>query len=95
VEPFGKVDAVVVAVPAPVAAQLVSPGTPGRPDWMDDVPYSSEVSVLAFRKHEGPTVWSDVVDTDAAEGVERVALIPAGDWWTPAGYQGGGITAHR
>jgi protoporphyrinogen oxidase len=95
VEPFGEVDAVIVAVPAPIAAQLVLPGTVGRPNWIDDVPYSSEVSILAYRKHAGATAWSDIVDTDVSNGVERVALIPAGRWWTPEGWQGAGITASR
>jgi predicted NAD/FAD-dependent oxidoreductase len=95
VEPFGAADAVIVAVPAPIAAELVLPGTPGRPSWLDDVVYSSEVSILAYRKHSDVSAWSDVVDTDAREGVERVSLIPAGYWWTPAGWQGAGITASR
>lgn len=95
VEPFGPADAIVVAVPAPIAAQLVPRGVPGRPDWIEDVPYSSEVSVLAYRRADVPMEWSDVVDTDVTDGVERVALIPPGVWWTPPGWQGAGITASR
>jgi predicted NAD/FAD-dependent oxidoreductase len=95
VEPFGKVDATIVAVPAPIAAGLVARCTPGRPDWLDEIPYSSEVSVVAYRKHEGAAEWSDVVDTAAGEGAERVALVPAGKWWTPKGWQGAVIIASR
>jgi hypothetical protein len=53
VEPFGAADAVVVAVPAPIAARIVPEGIPGRPEWIEDVPYSSEVAVIAFRRHAG------------------------------------------
>ncbi len=95
VDPFGEVEATIVAVPAPIAAQLVVAGAPGRPSWIDDVPYCAEVAILAYRKCDQTTAWSDVVDVDAGDGVERVALMPAGHWWTPAGFQGACITASR
>lgn len=95
VEPFGAVDAVIVAVPAPVAAQIVDRGAPGRPGWIEDVPYSSEVTVTAFQQHGERTAWSDVVNTDAGEGVERVTLLPGGGEWCPKGYRGASITASR
>jgi predicted NAD/FAD-dependent oxidoreductase len=95
VEPFGAADAVVLAVPAPVAARMVAEGVPGRPDWIDDVPYSSEVAVIAFRRHSDTTAWSDVVNIDGGDGVERVALMPGGSEWCPPGCQGASITASR
>jgi predicted NAD/FAD-dependent oxidoreductase len=93
VVPFGKVDAVVVAVPAPIAARLVPPGTPGRPAWLDDVAFSAEVDATVFRRSGAAAEWSDIVRVPRGDGVERVALIPAGTWWTPPGYQGASFGA--
>ncbi len=93
VVPFGEVDAVVVAVPAPIAARLISRGTPGRPDWLDDVAFNSEVSAHLFRRYDGGYEWSDVIRVPQSGGVDRVSLIPAGTWWTPPGYQTGSIGA--
>lgn len=95
VEPFGAVDGVVVAVPAPIASELVARDVPGRPAWIEEVAYSSEVAVIAFRRQAAQTRWSDVVDTNARDGVERVALMPGGSEWCPEGYQGASITASR
>lgn len=93
VEPFGKVDVIVVAVPAPTAARLVPSGTPGRPAWLDDVAYSAELDTTVIRRHDAATQWSDVIRVPLSDGVNRVALIPAGTWWTRPGYQGAMIGA--
>lgn len=45
-------DAAVVAVPAPVAAELVAPGD--RPDWLDHVRYVPHVRLYAARRGVGP-----------------------------------------
>lgn len=95
VEPYGPVDGVVVAVPAPVAAALVPQGSPGRPDWIDDVAYSSEVAVTAFREWTAPSRWMDGVRVDEDHGIGRVAITNAGQWFTPEGWQGAVIAASR
>jgi len=95
VEPLGAVDSVVVAVPAPIAARLVAAGTPGRPAWIEEVSYSAEVTVVAFRRCSGATRWSNVVDLDGERGLCGVALMPGDGVWCPAGYQSASITASR
>jgi hypothetical protein len=50
VEPYGDVDAAVVAVPAPVAAKIVPEGTTARPDLFSDVPYSPSCRSGASRR---------------------------------------------
>jgi predicted NAD/FAD-dependent oxidoreductase len=95
VEPFGAVDGAVVAVPAPEAAKLVAPGTRGRPSWLDEVPYSSEVWVAGFRRCDETTEWIDGVNVSARGQIARVTLVPAGQWFTPPGWQQGMVAPSR
>jgi oxygen-dependent protoporphyrinogen oxidase len=94
VEPVGRFDAAVVAVPAPVAARLVAPGTPGRPGWLDDVRHAAHVLAHAVRPHPDPPPASDVHPAGAGpHRIGSVALTPGGDGRIPLGAQGATVSA--
>lgn len=94
VEPVGTFDAAVVAVPAPVAARLVPPGVPGRPDWLDDVRHAPHVLAYAARPHPDPPPASDVHPAGPGRHpVGSVALHPGGDGRVPVGMQGATVSA--
>jgi predicted NAD/FAD-dependent oxidoreductase len=94
VEPVGRFDAAVVAVPAPVAARIVAPGEPGRPGWLGSVRHSAHVLAHAVRTHPCPPEGSDVHPGGAGRHrVGSVALGPGGDGRVPVGMQGATVSA--
>jgi predicted NAD/FAD-dependent oxidoreductase len=94
VEPAGRFDAAVVAVPAPVAARLVAPGEPGRPGWLGSVRHSAHVLAHAVRTHPRPPGGTDVHPGGAGRHrVGSVALGPGGDGRVPIGMQGATVSA--
>jgi predicted NAD/FAD-dependent oxidoreductase len=94
VEPVGRFDAAVVAVPAPVAARIVAPGEPGRPGWLGSVRHSAHVLAHAVRTHPCPPEGTDVHPGGAGRHrVGSVALGPGGDGRLPIGMQGATVSA--
>jgi len=94
VEPIGVFDAAVLAVPAPVAARLVAPGTPGRPAWLDQVRHAPHVLAHAARPHPDPPPGTDVhPGGPGRHRVGSVALLPGGDGRVPVGMQGATVSA--
>lgn len=94
VDPAGRYDAAVVAVPAPVASRIVAAGEPGRPPWLDSVRHASHVLAHAVRPHPRPPDGSDV--HPAGPGRHRtgsVALYPGGDGRVPVGMQAATVSA--
>lgn len=94
VDPVGAFDAVVVAVPAPVAAKIVAAGEPGRPSWLESVRHSCHVLAHAVRAHPSPPEGTDVhPGGPGRHRVGSVALSPGGDGRVPIGMQGATVSA--
>jgi predicted NAD/FAD-dependent oxidoreductase len=94
VEPVGRFDAAVVAVPAPVAARLVAPHEPGRPGWLESVRHSRHVLAHAVRPHPRAPEGTDVhPGGPGRHRVGSVALGPGGDGRIPIGMQGATVSA--
>ena len=94
VDPIGRFDAAVIAVPAPIAARLVSHGEPGRPKWLDSVRHASHVLAHAVRPRPDPPEGTDVhPGGPGPHRVGSVALSPGGDGRIPIGMQAATVSA--
>lgn len=94
VDPVGEFDAAVVAVPAPVAAELVPAGTPGRPPWLDQVRHAAHVFAYGARRHPDPPPATDVHPYGPGEHkVGSVGIMPGGDGRVPLGWQAAMVSA--